>query len=199
MPAMKCPTGVDKWEAVRIMGVIHPRLRFKRLAAVALFVNRMPASILRCHGPRILLVMVILMGLCAGALQAPSALADSVANLRDAVSSARGGTSCGPLRYNTVVEHVAEIINRSNVDYINHTATQVPIKDAAAGLIDLGYGGKRGVPLQGAATNEVDAIKGVLVEGYAAISDCSYTDFGVSMLRNESTGYTLASLVLAGP
>lgn len=114
------------------------------------------------------------------------------------MASARRASSCGQLRYDAVAERVAEVINKSTDDYINHTATQIPISDPLPGLKDLGYGGKTTALLQGAAKTEGDAIKGALLEGYAAIPDCSYTDFGVSMRQNAPTGYTLASVVLAG-
>ena len=146
-------------------------------------------------------VVVIVTILSTGVLLAPSAFADPMANsnIRNAVASARSGTSCGPLRYNSVVAQVAEIINRSTDDYLNHTATQEPPEDPQPGLQDLGYGGNKSKLLAGAGKNEADAIKGALIEGYAAIPDCSYTDFGVSMRRNESRGYDLSSVVLAGP
>jgi len=133
---------------------------------------------------------------------APSALADPAGNLRDALASARRGTSCGPLRYNPVVEQVTQIIIRSTDTYLNRAATRVPTADPLEGLKDLGCGGTKAYLLQGADKSESVAIKGALLEGYATIPDCSCTDFGVSMLRNEatgynSTGYNLASLVLA--
>jgi hypothetical protein len=159
----------------------------------------MLAPVIRRRGPWIASALVIATVLCAGVSVAPAALADLAANFKSAVASARDGTSCRPLRYNSVVEQVAAVINRSTDDYLSHTATQVPISDPLPGLQDLGYGGKKGKLLSGAAKNEVDAIKGALIEGYAAIPDCSYTDFGVSMLRNQPTGYILTSLVLAGP
>ena len=128
---------------------------------------------------------------------APSTHADPAANLADALASARSGTSCSPLRYNKVVEQVAQIINRSTDSYLNQAAPRVPIAEPLEGLKDLGYGGTKAYLLQGADKNESVAIKGALLEGYATIPDCSYKDFGVSMLRNETTGYNLASLVLA--
>jgi hypothetical protein len=144
--------------------------------------------------------VVIVTALTSGVWLAPSALADSAANFRKAVVSARSGTSCGPLRDNSVVEQVAETINRLSDNYINHNATQVPIEDPQAGLKDLGYDGNKGKLFQGAATtSDADAIKGALIEAYAAIPDCSYTDFGVSLRRNETSGYNLTVLVLAGP
>jgi hypothetical protein len=130
---------------------------------------------------------------------APVARADSASDLRDAVASAHSGISCGPLQYNDVVAHVAEVVNRSTDDYLNHTATRVPISDPLEGLKGLGYGGTKAYLLQGAHQSEANAIKGALLEGYAALTDCAYSDFGVSILRNESTGYALAAVVLAGP
>jgi hypothetical protein len=160
--------------------------------------SHVSAPILRECGPWMASALVIVMVLSTGLSLAPSALADPAANLRDAVASARGGTSCGPLRYNPVVEQVARVINRSTDDYLNHTATRVPIPDPLDGLKDLGYGGTKAYLLQGADRSDALAIKGALLEGYAAIPDCSYTDFGVSMWRNETTGYNLVSSVLAG-
>ena len=143
-------------------------------------------------------VLAVSAVLAAGAMLAPSALADSVANFRDAVASLRDGTSCGPLRYNPVVEQVAETINRSTDQYIDHDATQVPIIDPLPGLNELGYGSNKAKLLSGAGRTDADAIKGALLEGYSALPDCSYTDFGVSVRRNETSGYVLTSLVLAG-
>ncbi|MGH3643810.1 MAG: hypothetical protein ACRDUX_32845 [Mycobacterium sp.] len=128
----------------------------------------------------------------------PSALADSVANLQDAMATARGGTSCQPLSYNPVVEKAAGIINQSTDDYINHISTYQPITDPMPGLKDLGYGGNKAVLLQGALSNEADAIKGALLQGYAAIPDCSYTDLGIDVRRNEATDNILVVYVLAG-
>jgi hypothetical protein len=159
--------------------------------------SHMSAPILRECGPWMASALVIVIVLSAGLSLAPSALADPAANLRDAVTSARSGTSCGPLRYNPVVQQVAEVINRSTDDYLNHAATRVPILDPLEGLKDLGYRGTKAYLLQGADRSDALAIKGALLEGYAAIPDCSYTDFGVSMRRNETTGYNLASSVLA--
>jgi hypothetical protein len=51
---------------------------------------------------------------------------------------------------------------------------------------------------QGAAHSEADAVKGVLLEGRNAIPDCSYTDFGVSLLHEPQSDFTLAVVVLVG-
>ncbi|MGH3556404.1 MAG: hypothetical protein ACRDTK_02650 [Mycobacterium sp.] len=134
----------------------------------------------------------------AGLLLAPASLADPENNLRDAMASARRETPCGSFRSNPVVEQVAQTINRSTDDYLNHAATRVPILDPLEGLKVLGYGGTKAYLLQGAAKSDAAAIKGAILQGYAAIPDCSYTDFGLNMRRNETTGYNLASVVLAG-
>ncbi|WP_155765560.1 hypothetical protein [Mycobacterium colombiense] len=136
--------------------------------------------------------------LCAGVSLAPSVFADSVATFRDVLSQARSGTSCGQLRSDPVVEQVAEKINRMTDDWLNHTGTQVPTDDPLPGLKILGYGGNKATLLRGAGKTEADAIKGVLLEGYKAIPDCSYTSYGVSMMRNDVSDHYLTAAVLAG-
>lgn len=155
------------------------------------------ARILRRRGLQIVLVAIMTV-FSAGVSLPPSALADSVANLRDALMSARNGMSCGPLRSDAVVEQVADKINRSTDDYLNHNATQVPIEDPLPGLKILGYGGSKAKLIQGAGKTEANAIKGLLLEGYDKLPDCSYTDYGASMQRNEGTDWYLAAVVLAG-
>jgi hypothetical protein len=142
---------------------------------------------------------VTLTVLSAAISLAPSVLADPSASFKSAVVQARAGTSCGPLRYNPVVEQVAEISNRSTDNYLIHNLATSPVDDPLPGLKDLGYGGSKAALLRGAAKNEADAIRGALLEGFDKFPDCSYTDFGVSMLRNQSTGYYLSSLILARP
>lgn len=156
-----------------------------------------PATSPRLEGvaPAVAFALVFAMGLPF----APPAAADATGSLRDAVASARSGGSCGPLQYNDVVAHVADIINKSTDDYLDQSATRVPISDPLQGLKDLGYGGSKSHLLQGANESAAIAIKAALLEGYDAIPDCSYTDFGVSMRHNDATGYTLAVVVLAHP
>lgn len=143
--------------------------------------------------------LIVAIVLATGTTLSPAAVADSVADLRDAVSLARSETSCKAMQYNPIVEHVASVINRSTNDYLDHTATRVPVSDPLEGLKDLGYRGTKAYLLQGADKNDGNAIKGALLEGYATIPNCSYRDFGVSIRRNDTTGYTLAAVVLAGP
>lgn len=132
-------------------------------------------------------------------ISVPPARADVGADLRDAVTQARGAASCGPLQPDPVADHVAAIINKSYSDWLDHASTNPPIADPLPGLKELGYRGTKGKFLGGVSKkNEADAIKGVLVEGYAAIPDCSYTDYGVNMSRNDASGYSLAAVVLAG-
>jgi hypothetical protein len=143
-------------------------------------------------------VVLIATAFCAGIVLAPATFADSTANVRNAVASLRGETSCAPLRYDPVVEQAAGVINRLNDEYVSHAARQEPVDDPLPGLKDLGYSGRKAKILQGAAKNDGDAIKAMLLEGYDAIPDCSYADFGVNLRRNDSTGFTFATMVLAG-
>jgi hypothetical protein len=158
----------------------------------------MTAQIIGPSGPRIAWATVIVTVLSAGVSLAPLALADSAANLSDALGSARAGTSCGPLRLDPVVQQVADKVNQSDQDWLDHTATQVPITDPLPGLKILGYRGGKANAVRGAGKTEANAIKGMLLEGYNRIPDCSYTDYGASMLRNDRTGWYLATVVLAG-
>jgi hypothetical protein len=143
-------------------------------------------------------VAVCALLISGGMAVAPSALADSVSRLQDAMATARAGTSCQPLNYNPVVGKAAAIINRSTDDYIDHISTYQPITDPMPGLKDLGYGGNKAALLQGGLSNEADAIKGALLQGHAAISDCSYTDLGMDVRRNEATDNLLVVYLLAG-
>jgi hypothetical protein len=112
------------------------------------------------------------------------------------------------LRYEPIAEQAAAVFNEMTDKYLNHTATRVPTAkeppgapvDTMPGLKDLGYTGTKGYLLQGADASEAVAIKAALLEGYSydVIRDCSYTDFGVDMRRNETTGYTLVAIILGG-
>lgn len=139
---------------------------------------------------------------------APAATADSdlAPGLRTALAAARQSTSCPALRSDPIVERVAEIANRSTDDYVDNAATEQPIDDPKPGLKTLGYGGTQAALLRAAAPFEADAIKYTLLEGLVrmdktpfAISNCGYTDYGASVLYNESRGYYLTAIVLAGP
>lgn len=157
-------------------------------------------------GPGLLVTVTVL---SAGVAFAPPAPADPVADVKGAVASARGETSCAPLRYDPIVGRAAEVFNRMTDDYLNHTATRVQNKDTRPGSIpdplpglkDLGYAGTKAYLLQGAHRSDALAIKGALLQGYASgkISDCSFTDFGADMRHNERTGYNVVSVVLAAP
>jgi|SRR6185312_9086687 len=143
--------------------------------------------------------VVIMTVLSASVSPTPSALADSIDDLSTAVAAYRAGSSCAPLRRDPIADKVAEVINKSTSDWLDHTATHSPIEDPMPGLKELGYHGGKSQLLAGTSRkSQGDANKGVLLEGYAAILDCSYTDVGFSTLLNERTGNMLSSAVLAG-
>lgn len=129
---------------------------------------------------------------------APSAAADTADALRSAVLQTRSA-SCGPLRSDPIVEQAAAEINRSTDVWLDEDG-RVPPPDTPLPILEsLNYGGGSAVQFQGAATTEADAIKGLLLQGYLAIPDCAYTDYGVNVVRNHTTNYFLTQLVLAGP
>lgn len=170
-------------------------------------------------------VMTMVTTAGVGILGTSPAAAVPAPNLRGAVDSARSSTQCSSLRYDPTVERAAEIVNRSTDDYISHKTRSVPADgptDALPILKDLGSGATKAWSLHGAGhNNDGDAIKGVLLEGSApgvnktlrrglgdfkhleelgpaAFSNCSYTDFGVSLIHNADAGLSLATVVLAG-
>ena len=142
--------------------------------------------------------LVSLVGL--NALLAPPVSAEPAPELQQVIVAVRNSSSCQPLTYNPTVEHAADIVNRSTYTYLNHTAENVPADEQhpTAILNDLGIKANKVLSLQGAAHNEADAIKGVLLEGRNAIPDCSYTDFGVSLLNEGQSDFILAVIVLVG-
>ncbi len=135
--------------------------------------------------------------LAASVPLAPAASADSVDNLRTAVMAVRAA-SCEPLRPDPIVERTAENVNRSTDTWVDHTARAIPVPDPLPLLKDLGYGGNRATQVLGAGFTDAAAIKGLLLEGFLSIPDCSFTDYGVSVLKNQTTPYVVVALVLAG-
>jgi hypothetical protein len=144
-------------------------------------------------------IAIVVAEVSAGVSMAPPAQADSADGFRDAVSSTRGGASCGSLHYSPVLEQAAEMNNIWIEDWLTHKATRMPSMNPEASLRHLGYSGTKAILLAGAGKNAADAIKGAVLEGYLAIPDCSYTEFGVSIRRNDAIGYDLTAAVLAGP
>lgn len=129
-------------------------------------------------------------------LVAPPAVADSADSLRAAVGSVRSA-SCEPLRPDPLVESTAEDVNRSSAAWLDHAGRVAPVDDPMPLLKDRGFSGKKSKLVQGAGRTSADAIKGLLLEGYLDIPDCSYTEYGVSLIRNRTTNYVLAAMVLA--
>jgi hypothetical protein len=127
---------------------------------------------------------------------APSAVADSTDSLRAAVVAARA-SACAPLRSNPVVDQAAAEINVTTDRWINFASRAVPESDPMAPLKDLGFGGSKATTLSGAATTDGNAIKATILQGFAKIPDCSYTDFGVNALYNPKKDMILTTVVLA--
>jgi hypothetical protein len=150
------------------------------------------------HRP-VMSAATVMTALSVGVMLAPPAGADAVDIVKNAVTAARAGSSCGPLRSDPIVQRVAEVINKSFKDWLDHTATHAPIEDPQPGLKELGYHGK-GVYFGGASTkSQAEAIRAAVLEGYTFIPDCSYSDIGATMTLDEVSGQNLVAVVLAGP
>ncbi len=133
--------------------------------------------------------------LAAPLVAAPPAAADS-ATLTEAVMAVRA-VSCGPLRFDPIVEQAAADINDSTDKWLNHVARAAPVSESLPLLKDLGYGGSKSTFVLGAGRNAADSIKALLIQGYQEIPDCSYVDYGVSSLHNVAKDMILTVLVLA--
>ena len=127
---------------------------------------------------------------------APSAAADANDSMRAAVAAVRS-SSCPALRPVPVVDQAAKEINETTDSYINFTARAVPATDALPVLKDLGYPGSKAKILSGAAHTFGDSIKATLLQGFAVLPDCSYTDIGVSAMSNAKKDVVLVTVVLA--
>jgi hypothetical protein len=139
-------------------------------------------------------VALVLTAVAVSAL--PSATADPTDSLDAALTAARG-VSCGPLRANPIVEQAAGEVNASTDKWLDHVSRAIPVPDATPLLKDLGYGGTKSAMLLGAGTTSADAIKALLLQGYLKIQDCSYVDYGVSIMHNASKDLILTTVVLA--
>jgi len=169
-----------------------------RLAVPSVYRRRVIRScVTPGHGRGVASAVMAMTILAAGVSLAPSAVANSADSLRAAVMSARQ-PSCRPLRSDPIVEQTAEIVNRSTDKWLNHTGRVVPVPDPQPILQDLGYGGSRSVQIEGAGDTEAQAITGLLLIGHDILPDCSYTDYGVSLIQNQRTGHYLTTVVLAG-
>lgn len=127
---------------------------------------------------------------------APTATADSTDSLTEAVMAMRAA-ACGPLRLDPIVEEAAAEINDSTDKWIDHVARAAPVTESLPLLKDLGYGGSKSTFVLGAGRSAADSIKALLLQGYRKIPDCSYVDYGVSSLHNESKDMILTVVVLA--
>lgn len=132
---------------------------------------------------------------------AARASADVADTLREAVTAARAGAACAPLQPDPLVQRSSEIVLHSTDSYLNHDARTVPVEDPSllqSILKDLGYQTTKVKILQGAGRTEADAIEFILISGYQTIPDCDYSDFGAAITRNDTSGYFLTAVVLAG-
>lgn len=148
------------------------------------------------HRVHLGLCLISVLFATVGVVAAPPAMAGSADSLRAAVAATRGA-SCAALRPDPLVDQAADGINRTTDSYINHTSRTIPDNDALPLLKDLGYGGSKAAILSGAGADEGAAIKGLLLQGWATIPDCSYTDVGVSALYNAKKDLLLLTVVLA--
>lgn len=132
----------------------------------------------------------------------PSASADSIADLRSAVSARRG--NCPALLADPILDQVAQNANLQTQKYINHTARFVPMTDPMPMLRQLSYPAGKAKLLAGFADVHKfpdapqKAVYGAALFGAENIPDCTYNRYGADVITDAETGMTTASIVLAG-
>jgi hypothetical protein len=119
----------------------------------------------------------------SGVAVAPVAQASPLDGIRAAVNAARSGSPCGPLNYNIDLEGNAQALvgNRSpgvppSGRYNGKTAENSAQEDPTSKAIEVLVNMMR--PL---------------------ITNCSYKDFGVGMVRNDDREFSVVSLALGEP
>lgn len=133
-----------------------------------------------------------------GVTVAPCAAAEPADSLRAAIAAARSAAPCGPLRSDPTIDQVADKINESTDDWLNHTSRAVPETDALPALKDSGVNASKAMILSGNTPDVGNAVKAIILQGFAKIPDCSYSSFGVATTYNAGKHLNLLTAVLAG-
>lgn len=154
---------------------------------------------LRAERDRLRIAAAVIGLTCAvvSLVAAAPAQAQTVDQLKDAVSAARAASSCGPLSNNPTIDQAALEISQSGDSWLDHTARAQPASDALPLLKDLGYQGSKATILYGAGRNAADSIKALVLQGFHDIPDCSYREFGAGVSQGNSDSWILSTVVLA--
>lgn len=144
----------------------------------------------------VVLIAISALVTAAAAVMAPPLMADPESTLAQALHTARSASQCPPLQSDPFVQRVAEMALQNTSDYISHRTAAVPFTDPMPALKVIGYTGSKAVLLSGYGASDADAVHGLILQGYALIPDCSYTQYGTSAIR-DAGGFNLTSVVLA--
>lgn len=139
-------------------------------------------------------------------ISAPAS-ADPLSDLDGAVNTARAASHCAPLRSDPLVTRSAELATRNTSDFMTYRSAVVPFTDPLPALKTVGYRASKAELFSGYGKSEADSLEGLLIESRNAITDCAYTQYGVSAIFSEfgisaspsTSGSFLTALVLAAP
>lgn len=152
-------------------------------------------SVSRFARPGTVILAIATTFIVALSLAAPS-LADPTADLTSSVQSARG--RCPSLQEDPALDEAAQRATRETDANIQHEAKFLPFEDAMPVLREMGYPTSKAKLLAGYGTEPAKAIRGAVLQGWEALPDCSYVKYGANALTNDSQGYVLTAVVLAG-
>lgn len=134
----------------------------------------------------------------AAMVMTPPAVATPSSSLGQAVETIRNGSQCPPLHSDPLVERVADMAAEGTSGYSSHRQAAVPFTDPLPALKAIGYPGDVALLLSGYGASEVDAVHALILQWRIAKPDCTYTDYGLSTLRDEA-GRVFTAVVLATP
>ncbi len=148
-------------------------------------------ALLQQVGTRAVAGAPLVAALCLVVAQVPAAHADPLDNLRGAVNGARAQSTCLQLNYSGQLEAAAQawVRNAEALGSVN------------APHLDISRGGYKGHASGSIASGDptADATNSMMGNASGDIRDCSYTDFGVGMVRDEVIETSYVAVVLGKP
>lgn len=129
----------------------------------------------------------------AGLVAAPTANADPLDNLRGAVNGARAQSTCPALSYNGQLESAAQKWVRTAM-----ALGSINAPDFGLQVDEAGYAGDaEGSIASGDPT--ADATNSMMGNAYDSVRNCSLTEFGVGMARDEVIETSYVAVVFGTP
>lgn len=126
---------------------------------------------------------------------ATPAAAHPSSELTAVLNAERSAALCPPLQAEAAVEQVAHMASQNNLKYAAFQTAAVPFTDPMPALTTIGHPASKALLLSGYGSSSTDALHFVTLSYRALKPDCSYTQYGGSVLQNDA-GHYFVSVVL---